>query len=169
MKKFIKYISFTIVLLIYSISINAQTIERVEPPFWWAEMHNTKLQLMVYGENISELSPNIDDDSVVIIKVHKAKSPNYLFIDLDISKANSGTFDIEFLKVAQVIQNTLSDIQINLVVESEFNKDNEQIISKRLKSQLGEIVISYNYLDEIPKGKNGKFKAVISNLKNQEK
>ena len=74
--------------------------------------------------------------------------------------------DVENLKAAQVIQNTLNTIQINLIVESGFEKENELIISKRLKSQLGEITISFKYLDEIPKGKNGKFKAVISKIKN---
>ena len=74
--------------------------------------------------------------------------------------------DIEYLKVAQVIQNSLSEIQINLVVEPEFDKVNELVISNRLKSQLGDIAISFRYLDEIPKSKNGKFKAVISKIKN---
>ena len=77
--------------------------------------------------------------------------------------------DIEHLRVAQVIQVSLNKIQFNLVVESAFDKDNEQIISKRLKSQIGEMAVLFIYLNEIPKSKNGKFKAVISNLKNQEK
>lgn len=92
-----KKIVFVLIIFL-GIQISAQTISKVEPPFWWTGMKNTNLQLMVYGENISELSPNIDDDSVEIIKVHKAKSPNYLFIDLDISEANSSTIDIGFLK-----------------------------------------------------------------------
>ncbi len=74
--------------------------------------------------------------------------------------------NIAHLKVAQVIQISLSEIQINLVAESGFDKSNEQVISKRLKNQLGEIAIIFNYLKEIPKSKNGKFKAVISKLKN---
>ncbi len=77
--------------------------------------------------------------------------------------------DIESLKVAQVIQKTFNEIKVNLVVESEFDKENELVICKRLKSQLGEITISFQYLDKIYKAKNGKFKAVISNLKNQKK
>ena len=35
--------------------LNAQTIEKVEPPFWWAGMQSPTLQLMVYGENISTI------------------------------------------------------------------------------------------------------------------
>ncbi len=64
---------------------SAQGIERVEPPNWWAGMKDTHLQLLVYGKNISVYHPHIKDKSIVITKVSKAKSKNYLFIDLDLS------------------------------------------------------------------------------------
>ncbi len=98
MKQFIKHISFTIILLIGSISINAQKVERVEPPFWWVEMQNTQLQLMIYGENISELTPKIANKTVVINEIIKTENPNYLFIDLELSNAKSGNFKIDFYK-----------------------------------------------------------------------
>ena len=34
-------------------------IKHLEPPFWWTQMSDTKLQLMVHGDNISELKPQI--------------------------------------------------------------------------------------------------------------
>ena len=96
-------VKFLIVIMILFQNISfAQEIERVEPPFWWEGMQNTNLQLLVYGENISELTPQIDNNLVSIIKVHEAKSPNYLFIDLDISKAEVGFFDVHFLKGKRV-------------------------------------------------------------------
>ncbi len=66
--------------------ISAQTIQRVEPPTWWAGMKEENLQLLVYGNNISEYRPEIKDASVRIRKISKAVSPNYLFIDLDLSR-----------------------------------------------------------------------------------
>lgn len=72
--------------------------------------------------------------------------------------------DIHNLKTAQLIQKKMDLIHINLVTDNEFNKDNEQLITQRLISQLGKINIVFNYLKEIPKEKNGKFKAVISEL-----
>ena len=48
-------------LLIFFIILSCQgltqSLERVEPPFWWAGMNNTELQLLLYGKDISELTP----------------------------------------------------------------------------------------------------------------
>ncbi|MBO2544693.1 glycoside hydrolase family 13 protein [Salegentibacter sp. BDJ18] len=71
-------------------------IERVEPPNWWTGFEETELQLMVYGENIGNATPNIDYPGVSIENVEKADSPNYLFVDLEIGNAEAGTFDITF-------------------------------------------------------------------------
>ncbi len=72
-------------------------IQRVEPPNWWVGMKNTSLQLLVKHPNISETTPEISYAGVSITKVHKADSPNYLFIDLDISEtAKAGNFNIVF-------------------------------------------------------------------------
>ena len=57
---------------------------RVEPPNWWVGFKESKLQLLVKGNDISALTPEIEYAGVRILKVHKAKSPNYLFIDLHI-------------------------------------------------------------------------------------
>lgn len=71
-------------------------IERVEPPNWWTGFEETELQLMVYGENIGNATPNIDYPGVSIENVEKADSPNYLFIDLEIGEAKPGTFELTF-------------------------------------------------------------------------
>jgi hypothetical protein len=48
-------------LLIFFIILSyqglTQSLERVEPPFWWVGMNNTELQLLLYGKDISELTP----------------------------------------------------------------------------------------------------------------
>lgn len=90
-----KHIIFLLVLFC-SISASSQ-IERVEPPNWWVGFKETKLQLLVKGNDISALTPEIEYDGVRIQKVHKAKSPNYLFIDLQIdSDTKPGIFTIVF-------------------------------------------------------------------------
>jgi len=72
----------TVYFMLLSVSAISQSLERVEPPFWWAGMNDNKLQLMVYGENISQLQPKIRYKGVMIGKVHKPDNPNYLFLDL---------------------------------------------------------------------------------------
>jgi glycosidase len=83
-------------LLIFSISASSQ-IERVEPPNWWVGFKQTDLQLLVKGKDISAYTPEIDYPGISIEKVTKAKSPNYLFIDLKLnSDTKPGSFTIVF-------------------------------------------------------------------------
>jgi neopullulanase len=70
---------------------------RVEPPFWWADMHHAELQVMVYGEDIGKTSAVIDFPGVRIVEVVSVTNPDFLFLYLDISDAMPGTFDIHFV------------------------------------------------------------------------
>jgi glycosidase len=72
-------------------------IDHLEPPFWWTGMQHKKLQLMVHGDKIGELTPALDYPGVRIDKVTSLSNKNYLFIDLDIgAAARPGSFDIRF-------------------------------------------------------------------------
>jgi neopullulanase len=84
-----------VLLLLISTSIQAQ-IERVEPPFWWVGMKNTNLELVIYGNNINSYSIKIKDADISLTKVIKTENPNYLFVDLDLSKAKMGHFKLLF-------------------------------------------------------------------------
>ena len=85
-----------ILLLICSLSYS-QKIERIEPPFWWEGFKNTSLQLLVYGENVSNLDFNIKSDIVELVSVEKAENPNYIFLNLIVNdKGISGDFDIDY-------------------------------------------------------------------------
>ena len=75
----------------------APTIERVEPPNWWTGFEHRELQLLVHGEGISSHVPAIDHPGVVLRRVVRVKSPNYLFLYLDVAPdAPPGAFDIRF-------------------------------------------------------------------------
>ena len=92
--------SFILLLLaILTIGVNAQKLERVEPMFWWAGMHNPKLQLLVHGTDIGSLEVKINYPGVRLAEIHKVENPNYLFLDLEISaEAKAGKFPIVFNK-----------------------------------------------------------------------
>ena len=93
MKKSIK-----IIFLIFAININAQ-IDIVHPPNWWIGFENQNLQLLVKGEKINTYEFDIKYPGVKIKQIHKADSPNYLFIDLFISKKTKpGIFKLKFAK-----------------------------------------------------------------------
>ena len=72
-------------------------IQRLEPPNWWIDFKNQNLQLLVKHPNIGSATPKISYHGVSLEKFHKADSPNYLFLDLDISEtAKAGKFNIRF-------------------------------------------------------------------------
>jgi glycosidase len=71
-------------------------ISRVEPPFWWVGMKNTNLELMVYGKNINLYEVKINNSAVILKKTIVTENPNYLFLDLDLSQAKVGSFELEF-------------------------------------------------------------------------
>jgi len=90
--------SFIIILFFASLMVQAQKIERVEPPNWWVGMKNTQLELLVYGKHIAEYKPSIDNEDIVLSKVVHTDNENYLFLNLDLSKAKPGTLVINFSK-----------------------------------------------------------------------
>lgn len=77
--------------------VEANEIEKIEPPFWWAGFKNNSLQLLVKHPNISNYSVEILTEDISLEKINKADSPNYLFLDLLVkTSATPGKFNILF-------------------------------------------------------------------------
>ncbi|MBE6240972.1 MAG: alpha-amylase [Bacteroidales bacterium] len=74
-----------------------EQVTRVEPLSWWVGM-KTDLQLLIQGQNISAAEVSIEGgNGVSVAAVHKAESPNYLFVDVAIADdATPGTYYIVF-------------------------------------------------------------------------
>lgn len=97
----IKNLFFSVTLfLIVTISFGqTYKIKHLEPAFWWTGMEHKQLQILVHGDQISELSasfsyPNLKLDSVV-----RTSNPNYLFLYLGLNEATTaGSFDLIFKK-----------------------------------------------------------------------
>ena len=104
--------TFSIVFLLITHFSFAQTIQKIEPPNWWAGMKNPKLQLMVYGENIADFTVTISDKNVVLDSLTKTENPNYLFLNLDLSKVTkSKIFDITLQKKGQKKQSVSYELR----------------------------------------------------------
>ncbi len=93
------------ILLVGSSSVYAKyKIDHLEPAFWWTGMKNTNLQLLVHGENIADLKPELNYAGVSIMKVSRVSNANYLFVDLKLSDSTkAGSFDILFKKGTKTI------------------------------------------------------------------
>ena len=90
---------FTIFFLILFNLHSTSQIDKVHPPNWWIGHKNPNLQLLIKAEKINDYKVNINYPGVKITNVHIADSPNYIFLDLEISdKAKEGSFLITFTK-----------------------------------------------------------------------
>ncbi|MFD2602537.1 glycoside hydrolase family 13 protein [Flavobacterium suzhouense] len=69
-------------LLLFVSGVNFAQIQKTEPPFWWAGMHNPELQIMFYGKDIAKYAPSVSNN-VVITNVVKTENPNYVFVTID--------------------------------------------------------------------------------------
>ena len=88
---------FTTFLFLILISNTNAQIDIIHPPNWWVGFENQNLQLLVKGNKISEFEVEIDYPGVEIKKIHKADSPNYLFLDLNVSNRTlPGNLKIKF-------------------------------------------------------------------------
>ena len=67
--------------LFVTISTFAQ-LEKVEPPFWYAGMNLSKIQIMFYGKNIAENKVSVSN-KIKIIAIKKTENANYLFVTIE--------------------------------------------------------------------------------------
>lgn len=97
MKNFLKYF----LLLPAQVAVCAATgqgVERAEPLNWWIGM-KTPLQIMFYGEEIGRCGVEVLDKGIAVERVHRADSPNYLFVDVSVAgDAAPGDYTFEFTR-----------------------------------------------------------------------
>jgi len=98
-----KLITILIILITLNV-VSAQDVERVEPPNWWVGMKSQDLQLLVYGKDISTTDVSFNYPGVELVSLTKVENPNYLFVDLKLTKdIKPGKFDIQFKNGTKVL------------------------------------------------------------------
>ncbi|TRX39415.1 glycoside hydrolase family 13 protein [Flavobacterium restrictum] len=89
-----------LLLVLVSNCLLAQ-IQRVEPPFWYAGMHNPELQILFYGKNIAQNDVSVSHN-IPILEVKRTENPNYLFVTIDTQKATAQELLFTFSKDKKV-------------------------------------------------------------------
>jgi len=84
-----------LLLLLLATTAAFAQIDRVEPPFWYAGMHNPELQVMFYGKNIAQYTPSVNN-GVVINNVVKTENPNYIFVTIDTKNISAQQLTFSF-------------------------------------------------------------------------
>ncbi|MDD3876864.1 MAG: glycoside hydrolase family 13 protein [Bacteroidales bacterium] len=80
------------------------SIERVSPPFWWAGMKNSHLQLLLKGNDWTGVDVTLNSDEAHITRVSFAENPKYLFIDVDLKEhIRPGILEFVFRKNRQTL------------------------------------------------------------------
>lgn len=69
-------------------------IKKTAPKFWWAGMKNPELQILLYGEQISNADVTLTGKGVILKEVVKQENPNYLLLYLDLTEADAQTLTI---------------------------------------------------------------------------
>lgn len=89
---------FLLCMMLFSFKLFAAVkIDKIEPPFWYAGMQNTELQLFVYGPNIGDASVSVNHPGITLSSTARLESNNYLLIYLNInSDVKPCTFPITF-------------------------------------------------------------------------
>ncbi len=61
-----------------------QSIEKVEPPYWWSGMESSRVELLVYGNDIGNFEASLNDEDVQLVRTTQVMNTNYLFVELQI-------------------------------------------------------------------------------------
>jgi len=74
------------------------------------------------------------------------------------------------IKEAQVIQENLGEIRMLVVRRANYATKDELEIRRDIKTWLSpSLQVRFDYVDEIPRERNGKFRAVLSRLSSQDR
>lgn len=69
------------------------------------------------------------------------------------------------IRQGQVVQESLSDFRLRLVVDQGFGEEDRHTIRQRFEQRLGKINLTFEYVDRIEPTERGKMRAVISNIR----
>lgn len=72
-----KIITLTTLLFLLLSKADAIEIERIEPAFWWTDMKNPELQILVYGKNIAQSKIEINYKDVRLKETVQVENPNF--------------------------------------------------------------------------------------------
>ncbi len=100
-----RYFSLFFLFLLSLQPLSAQSqIQHIEPPNWWTGMIHNEVQVMVHGEKIAELRPQVNYQGVTLTQITSSENPNYQFLTLSIAEdAEAGEVQIDWYKLEEKV------------------------------------------------------------------
>jgi phenylacetate-CoA ligase len=68
------------------------------------------------------------------------------------------------VREAQIAQEAVDKLRVRYVPAPGFSSETERSIIERLYARMGKVEVIMERVETVPRGTNGKFKAIISNL-----
>lgn len=110
-KAIVFLLTLSLNLVFVQVAFASLSVDRVEPPFWWSNMTQANLQLMVHGQGLAGAQVESSTPLVTVTKVTVAENPHYVFVDLEISNQfKAGVIELTF--ISQSGQSTVHPYQI---------------------------------------------------------
>ena len=99
----IRWLFFLWIIVLPSLAQSqVNPVQRVEPPNWWAGLHQPELELMVYGKQIADFQATVKYPGVRLVSQTTLGNRNYTFITLALSEElKPGTINLRFSKGKQ--------------------------------------------------------------------
>ena len=105
------------------------SINKIEPPNWWVGMKWDRVQLMVYGENLDDVSVYTSYPGINVIKTHSVENKNYLFVDIEIpNDLPDGDYELIFRKGNEIVRYNYPILNRELAPEDHKGFSNEDVI-----------------------------------------
>ena len=87
---------FLTVFLQSVIALEAQQVNRIDPPNWWTGMEHDTLELLVYGEDLENVKDvEVKGDAVEVLSWSLAESAKHIYLTVRVA-AESGSHEIRF-------------------------------------------------------------------------
>jgi len=104
-------------------------VNKIEPPNWWVGMKWNQLQLMIYGENLSDAHLKFNDERLKVLDIHSVDNPTYLFVDILIpNDIPAGEYTITISKDEEEIKLEYPILEREFPAESHLGFNNEDVI-----------------------------------------
>lgn len=86
-----------LICLSHQVKATSPQIDAVEPLHWWVGMAESRLQLLIYGTEISKATVRVHGQGLTLERIERTDSPHHVFLHLRVaSDAKPGVRQLEF-------------------------------------------------------------------------
>lgn len=120
---------FCFLLFLGNLLAGELNIEKIEPPNWWTGMKLNRIQLMIYGKELTNLKVSFNTEGIIVDKIHEMENTDYAFIDIIVSsEVTPGDYLINFQNksYSKKVTFPIYERELNSMIHQGF--DNSDVI-----------------------------------------